>query len=187
MNLISIFFVSVGLAADAFAVSISKGLEMKRVTLKNALKVAVCFGIFQGLMPLIGYVLGAQFGELVDSIDHWLAFIILGYIGAKLVKEGLDKDNSEEHKACDLSIKALVPLAIATSIDALAVGVTFAFLKVSILPTVLVIVVVTTVCCLVGVKIGNVFGIKYRAKAEVLGGIILILIGFNILIQNFMG
>ncbi len=187
MSLISIFFISLGLAADAFAVSISKGLEMQKVTLKSALKVSVCFGVFQGLMPLIGFFLGAQLGGLVDSIDHWLAFIILGYIGTNLLKDGLKKDNLEEHKSCDLSMKTLISLAIATSIDALAVGVTFAFLKLSILPAVIMISVLTTICCLIGVKIGNIFGLKYKSKAEILGGIILILIGFNILAQNFIG
>ncbi|OON95764.1 MAG: hypothetical protein ATN36_07505 [Epulopiscium sp. Nele67-Bin005] len=181
MNLSSIFMIGVGLSADAFAVSICKGLSMKKMYIKDALIIAIYFGVFQALMPLIGFVLGTQFSNFVNNIGHWLAFAILTYIGLNLIKSGNSKEE-DDGLDMDLSIKVMVSLAIATSIDALAVGVTFAFLQVEILLAILIIGLTTFIICLFGVKVGNIFGIKYKSKAEILGGIILILIGTSILI-----
>ncbi len=182
MDIISIFMIAIGLSADAFAVSVCKGLELHKIHIKDALIVAAYFGVFQALMPLIGFVLGAQFGDFVNAIDHWIAFLLLTYIGANLIKEGIS--NEEGSSKAGLSAKIMVPLAISTSIDALAVGITFAFFNVKIILAILVIGVVTFVCCLVGVKIGNIFGLKYKSKAEIVGGVILILIAFNILLPS---
>lgn len=194
MNLLELFIISIGLSMDAFAVSICKGLCMKKLHFKNALIVGLYFGIFQGGMPLIGYILGVQFQDKITSFDHWIAFILLGIIGIKMIKESLEKEPQNEiasDDACDinedLSFKNMCILAIATSIDALAVGVTFAFLNVDILPAVSFIGIITFVLSLIGVKVGNIFGCKYKSKAELAGGIILVLMGFRILIEHLLG
>lgn len=187
MGLLELFLIAVGLSMDAFAVSVCKGLCMRRCTWGKAVVVGLYFGIFQGGMPLIGYYLGVQFKDMITSIDHWIAFVLLGLIGINMVKEALTDDGSEEVCSVDgneLAVKEMLGLAVATSIDALAVGVTFAFLQVEIIPAVCFIGVTTFVISAAGVKIGNIFGSKYKTKAELAGGIILILMGIKILLEH---
>ena len=182
MNLLSLFTIAIGLSMDAFAVSICKGLAMKKITVKKAMTVGLWFGGFQALMPLIGYLLGIRFQSRITAIDHWIAFILLGIIGFNMIREACSK---EEEKADDsLHAKDMLLLAIATSIDALAVGVTFAFLQVAIIPAVTLIGITTFVCSMLGVKIGNVFGTRYKSRAELAGGVILILMGLKILLEH---
>ena len=182
MSLFTLFITAVGLSMDAFAVAICKGLAMKKLSIKKALIVALWFGGFQALMPTIGYLLGTKFESYVVAIDHWIAFVLLGLIGVNMIREALSKD---EEDACDaVDMKTMFPLALATSIDALAVGVTYAFLKVQIVPAVSFIGIITFSLALLGVKLGNVFGLKYKAKAELAGGVILILMGTKILMEH---
>lgn len=182
MTLLTLFTIAVGLSMDAFAVAICKGLAMNKINFRKSLIVGLWFGGFQGLMPLFGYLLGVQFKDSITAIDHWIAFILLGLIGFNMIREALSK---EEEKASDsLAFKDMLVLAIATSIDALAVGVTFAFLQVNIVPAICFIGVITFTLSMVGVKIGNVFGVRYKSKAELAGGIILILMGAKILLEH---
>ena len=187
MDLIELFLIAVGLSMDAFAVSVCKGLAMPKCTFKKAAIVGLWFGGFQALMPAIGYILGAQFQEAIASIDHWIAFVLLALIGGNMIHEALDND--EEEADASLDVKTMFLLAVATSIDALAIGITFAFLKVNIIPAVCFIGIVTFIISFAGVKIGNVFGARYKNKAEIVGGIILILLGLKILLENlgFLG
>lgn len=187
MGLIELFLIAVGLSMDAFAVSVCKGLAMPKCTFKKAAIVGLWFGGFQALMPAIGYVLGAQFQETIASIDHWIAFVLLALIGGNMIHEALDND--EEEADASLDVKAMFLLAVATSIDALAIGITFAFLKVNIIPAVCFIGIVTFIISFAGVKIGNVFGARYKNKAEIVGGVILILLGLKILLEHlgFLG
>ena len=187
MGLIELFLIAVGLSMDAFAVSVCKGLAMPKCTFKKAAIVGLWFGGFQALMPAIGYILGAQFQEAIASIDHWIAFVLLALIGGNMVHEALDND--EEEADASLDVKTMFLLAVATSIDALAIGITFAFLKVSIIPAVCFIGIVTFIISFAGVKIGNVFGARYKNKAEIVGGVILILLGMKILLEHlgFLG
>ena len=182
MGLIELFLIAVGLSMDAFAVSVCKGLAMPKCTFKKAAIVGLWFGGFQALMPAIGYVLGAQFQEAIASIDHWIAFVLLALIGGNMIHEALDND--EEEADASLDVKTIFLLAVATSIDALAIGITFAFLKVNIIPAVCFIGIVTFIISFAGVKIGNVFGARYKNKAEIVGGIILILLGLKILLEH---
>lgn len=182
MGLIELFLIAVGLSMDAFAVSVCKGLAMPKCTFKKAAIVGLWFGGFQALMPAIGYVLGAQFQEAIASIDHWIAFVLLALIGGNMIHEALDND--EEEVDASLNVKTMFLLAVATSIDALAIGITFAFLKVNIIPAVCFIGIVTFIISFAGVKIGNVFGARYKNKAEIVGGIILILLGLKILLEH---
>lgn len=183
MGLLEIVLISVGLAMDAFAVSICKGLSFKKMSWKKALIIGLYFGGFQGGMPLVGYLLGVGFQEKIQAVDHWIAFLLLGFIGFNMIKEAFLKEEDDE---CNdkIDFKTMVVLAIATSIDALAVGVTFAFLKVNIILAVSLIAIITFVLSMLGVKIGNVFGDKYEKKAEAAGGIILILLGIKILLEH---
>ena len=183
MGLIELIILSVGLAMDTFAVAICKGLGMKKVTLKKAGIVGAYFGVFQAVMPLIGYLVGFRFQDKIKAVDYWIAFILLVVIGINMVKESLSKDEEEIEEA-DLGFNSMIMLSIATSIDALAVGITFAFLKVSIIPAVALIGIITLVISMSGVKIGNAFGDKFKSKAELLGGIILICIGLKILLEH---
>ena len=187
MGLIELFLIAVGLSMDAFAVSVCKGLAMPKCTFKKAAIVGLWFGGFQALMPAIGYILGAQFQEAIASIDHWIAFLLLALIGGNMIHEALDND--EEEADASLDVKTMFLLAVATSIDALAIGITFAFLKVSIIPAVCFIGIVTFIISFAGVKIGNVFGARYKNKAEIVGGVILILLGLKILLDHlgFLG
>lgn len=183
MGILELFLVAVGLSMDAFAVSVCKGLAMKRSTWSKAGVVGLYFGGFQALMPLIGYFLGVQFQGVITSIDHWIAFILLGLIGGNMIRESRE-DSCDCRADAALDIKTMVGLSVATSIDALAVGVTFAFLQVDIVPAVSFIGVITFTLSVAGVKIGNIFGTKYKAKAELAGGIILILMGLKILLEH---
>ena len=160
---------------------------MPKCTFKKAAIVGLWFGGFQALMPAIGYILGAQFQEAIASIDHWIAFVLLALIGGNMIHEALDND--EEEADASLDVKPMFLLAVATSIDALAIGITFAFLKVNIIPAVCFIGIVTFIISFAGVKIGNVFGARYKNKAEIVGGVILILLGLKILLEHlgFLG
>ena len=182
MGLIELFLIAVGLSMDAFAVSVCKGLAMPKCTFKKAAIVSLWFGGFQALMPAIGYILGAQFQEAIASIDHWIAFVLLALIGGNMIHEALDND--EEEADASLDVKTMFLLAVATSIDALAIGITFAFLKVNIIPAVCFIGIVTFIISFAGVKFVNVFGARYKNKAEIVGGIILILLGLKILLEH---
>lgn len=182
MDILTLFALAVGLSMDAFAVAVCKGLAMQKLTLKKAAIVGAWFGGFQGLMPAIGYVLGVQFKDKITAIDHWIAFILLGIIGFNMIREALDKEEEDTNES--LAVREMFVLAVATSIDALAVGITFAFLSVNIFEAVSFIGVITFILSMAGVKIGNVFGTKYKAKAELAGGIILILLGLKILLEH---
>lgn len=182
MGVIEIFLLGVGLAMDAFAVSICKGLSMKKMEWKKAIVIALYFGVFQALMPVVGFLLGVGFEEKITSIDHWIAFGLLSIIGINMIREAFDDKENEENDSVDF--KSMIVLAVATSIDALAVGVTFAFLRVNVILAVAIIGIVTFIISMCGVKIGNVFGDKYESKAEVAGGVILILLGLKILLEH---
>ena len=182
MGLVELLVIAVGLSMDAFAVSVCKGLSVPKMKLSHALTCGVYFGGFQGLMPLIGYLLGSQFEEMIVSVDHWVAFVLLGIIGFNMIKESRESDCESLDSSFD--VKAMIPLAVATSIDALAIGVTFAFLHVNIFWAVTFIGVITFTLSSIGVKVGNVFGEKYKSKAELAGGVILILMGAKILLDH---
>jgi len=185
MNILELFFIAVGLSMDAFAVAICIGLTLKKVTIKKALIVGLYFGIFQAVMPLIGYLTGTLFASQIKAYDHWLAFILLGFLGGRMIVGSFEKEaDSESKPEASLGLKAMLPLAVATSIDALAVGVGFAFLEVAIIPAVVLIGVSTLTLSMAGVKIGNVFGIRFKSKAEFAGGVILILMGAKILLEH---
>ena len=186
MGITELFILAVALSMDAFAVAVCKGLALKKVTFSNSLIVGLYFGIFQAGMPLIGYFLGSTFCDKIEKFDHWIAFVLLGIIGANMIKEALsEKKDCDECEADDsLRPSKMLVLAVATSIDALAVGVSFSFLKVSIVPAVSFIGIITLVLSAAGVKIGNIFGIKYKSKAELAGGIILICLGTKILLEH---
>lgn len=176
----------VGLAMDAFAVSVCKGLAMRRVNKKQALVIGLFFGGFQALMPFAGWMLGSRFEQYITNVDHWIAFLLLGFIGGKMILEALKPEEPEEIGEMDppLDLKELLILALATSIDALAVGITFAFLDYPIVEAISVIGVVTFVIAVGGVYVGNFFGNKYKNKAEFVGGVILVLLGTRILLSH---
>ena len=182
MGLFELFIVAVGLAMDAFAVAVCKGLAIRTLKVRQALLVGLWFGLFQGVMPLIGYLLGYNFTGLIESVDHWIAFVLLSIIGGNMIRESIKGDE----ECCDpsLAFGVMFMLAVATSIDALAVGVTFAFLGVPIVAAVLFIGVLTFLISAAGVKIGNHFGAKYKAKAELFGGVVLVLMGLKILLEH---
>jgi putative Mn2+ efflux pump MntP len=186
MGLIELFLLAVGLSMDAFAVAVCKGLCMEKANPGKMVKVGFYFGIFQAAMPLIGYVLGAQFKGYITSFDHWIAFGLLALIGGKMLKEAMEKETGERRSE-DLGFKSMLTLSVATSIDALAVGLSFAFLNMKIIPAVTFIGVTTFLLSALGVKAGNMFGTRYKSKAEMAGGIILILIGFKILLEHLWG
>ena len=176
MGVIELLLLSIGLAMDAFAVSVCKGISMKKINCKKSCIIGLWFGGFQALMPTIGYFLGSAFESLVTNIDHWIAFILLGIIGGNMIKEAFCKEKEDEESNDDISFK--------TSIDALAIGITFAFLKVNLLLAISMIGIITFVISIIGTKVGNKFGSKYEKKAELAGGIILILIGIKILLKH---
>ena len=182
MELIELFLVALSLSMDAFAVSLCKGLSVGRPTPGQCLTCGAWFGGFQALMPLIGFLLGVRFQGVISSVDHWVAFVLLGLIGANMVREALG--GGEEQVDSSFGPRAMLPLAVATSIDALAVGVTFAFLRVEIAPAVALIGVTTLVLSALGVKVGSVFGDRFQSKAELAGGVILILMGTKILLEH---
>lgn len=182
MTLIELLILAVGLSMDAMAVAICKGLSVPKVEKKHILTVGLYFGGFQGLMPLLGYWLGVNFQLLVESVDHWIAFVLLGLIGLNMIKES--RSSEPEELDASFSAKSMLPLAIATSIDALAVGITFAFLKVEILPAVSFIGITTFCLSGVGLLVGNTLGAHSKSKAELLGGIVLITMGAKILLEH---
>ena len=186
MSLWELFLIGVGLSMVAFAVAICQGLCMPKLNLKNGAVIALFFGGFQALMPLTGWFLGSQFSSYIQRFDHWVAFVLLGVIGGNMIREVLSPE--EEEVACSmdnrLDYKQLLLMAIATSIDALAVGVTFAFLSVKIVPAISIIGCTTFVLSLVGVVVGNYFGVKYKKRAELTGGIILVVLGTKILLEH---
>lgn len=190
MGFLELILIAVGLSMDAFAVSICKGLGMRKLNYKQALVIALFFGGFQAAMPLLGWLLGVQFQHYIVSVDHWIAFVLLAFIGGKMLFDAF-RGGEQEADACGpdsaktrLDLKELLLLAIATSIDALAVGITFAFLEVDIVPAVLCIGAITFGLAFVGVVVGNKFGAKYEKPATILGGVVLILIGLKILLEH---
>ena len=192
MSLFENFLIAVGLSMDAFAVAVCKGLSMRKITLQKALIVGLYFGIFQSVMPLIGYFLGRQFAGLITAYDHWVTFALLALIGLNMIRESREKNEEEEKTDASLSPRSMLPLAIATSIDALAIGVSFAFLGMkdaaAIFPSVGVIGFVSFALSLVGLGLGIRFGcgIARRLKPDLLGGVILVLIGIKILIEHLI-
>jgi len=204
MSYPELILVAIGLSMDAFAVAICIGLKLKKADLKKSLLVGLYFGFFQAIMPLIGYIFASQLDQKIIAYDHWIAFILLVIIGGKMVIDGLQKEGylriaekpdtvtpcpvigcgCPEDEKLALSPKAMIPLAVATSIDALAIGVSFAVLQVDIVPTILAIGSVTLLISVMGVKIGNAFGSRFKGKAELVGGTILILIGVKILLEH---
>ena len=184
MELYEIFLIAIGLGMDSFAVAICKGLAMKNMQMRKAIIIGLYFGIFQAVMPIIGYFLGVNFQNVIEKIDHWIAFMFLGAIGVNMIKHAFSKE--EEHFDENVNFKTMVVLAIATSIDALAVGITFAFLKVNIILAVNIIGIIAFILSIIGVKIGNVFGNKYERISEICGGCILIFIGVKTLIEHLL-
>ena len=183
MGFFELFLIGIGLSMDAFAVAICKGLGMERINKRDALLLALFFGGFQALMPLMGYLLGSRFASYIERWDHWIAFVMLAFIGGNMIREALSKD--EDKLDGSLAFKTMLLLAIATSIDALAVGITFAFLPgTRIVPAVALIGSITFVFSTAGIRLGNVFGLRYKRKAEFAGGVILILLGTKILLEH---
>lgn len=183
MGIWELLILAVGLAMDAFAVSICKGLSIRTLKVRHMVIVGAWFGAFQALMPLLGYLLGSAFTQLVQALDHWIAFVLLLIIGGNMIREALGGDE-EEDVSPSLAVPGMFLLAVATSIDALAVGITFAFLRVEIWLAVGLIGVCTFLISAAGVKIGNVFGARFKSKAELLGGVVLVLIGAKILLEH---
>ncbi len=186
MGFVELFLIGVGLSMDAFAVSVCKGLGMSRLNLKQAAVISLFFGGFQALMPLVGWALGSQLTDLITPIDHWIAFGLLAFVGGKMLWDAFHEDDEEADGPADekLDLKELLMLAIATSIDALAVGITFAFLQVSIVPSVTIIGATTFVISFAGVAIGHFFGARFEKPATIVGGVVLILIGLKILLEH---
>ena len=183
MTLLELFILAVGLSMDAFAVSVCKGLALGKIRPKHMLIAGAWFGGFQALMPLVGYLLGSRFEQYIRSFDHWVAFVLLGAIGANMLREALGKEEDDDTDA-SMGVKTMFLMAVATSIDALAVGITFAFLQVRIIPAVLFIGVTTFILSALGVKAGSLFGAKYKKRAEIAGGVILVLLGIKILLEH---
>ena len=181
MDFAELLLIAVGLSMDAFAVSVCKGLSVKELKGRHVLLAGLYFGGFQALMPVIGWLLGYRFESLITEIDHWIAFVLLALIGGNMIRESFSED---EELNDDFGVKTMLLLAIATSIDALAVGVTFAFLDVNIWTSIALIGVTTCVLSMIGVKVGSVFGAKYEKKAEFIGGVILVLLGIKILLEH---
>lgn len=193
MGFFSIILTGFALSMDAFAVSITKGITLKKINLSIAIKIAFFFGLFQAVMPLIGWLFGMNFELYIRSIDHWIAIILLSFLGIKMIIETINRDDDNESNSIYLDNKELIILSIATSIDALAVGVTFAFLNIDIIPICISIGVITFIVCFIGVIIGKKIGSVLKNSAQIIGGIILILIGLNIfnehtkIISNLFG
>lgn len=182
MSIWELFVIAVGLSMDAFAVSVCKGLSAGRVRLGHALTAGIWFGGFQALMPFLGWLLGSRFQSFISSVDHWIAFLLLGLIGLNMVRES--RSQEEEEVGASFALKAMLPLAVATSIDALTVGITFAFLQVDILWAITLIGVTTFVLSAIGVKAGGIVGERGKSRAELAGGIVLILMGCKILVEH---
>ena len=193
MSFLELFLIGIGLSMDAFAVAICRGLAMKKLNWRHATVIAAYFGGFQALMPLAGWALGSTFARYIQNVDHWIAFVLLALIGGNMVREAVSEKADCKEGACEesceerLNHRQLLLMAVATSIDALAIGVTFAFLDVSIVPAVSIIGTTTFCLSFAGVAVGNFFGSRYKRRAEITGGVILILLGMKILIQHLMG
>lgn len=186
MGITELILISIGLAMDAFAVSVCKGLKMRKLNYKQGCIIAGFFGVFQALMPLIGWAVGINFARYIDGIDHWVAFVLLTFIGIKMILESLKGEEKEGEDFDMLDIRELIILSLATSIDALAVGITLALMPdIHIVTSVLIIGVITFGISFVGVVIGNKFGAKYQSKAEIVGGVILVLIGVKIVLEQY--
>lgn len=187
MGIVELALIAVGLSMDAFAVSVCKGLGMKRLDMGQALVIALFFGGFQALMPLAGWALGSGFQSYIEPVDHWIAFALLAFIGGKMLYDAFHEEDGDEPvagEAARLDLKEILMLAIATSIDALAVGVSFAFLQVDIVPAISLIGVITLALSLVGVAVGHQFGARFEKPATIVGGVVLILIGLKILLEH---
>lgn len=187
MSFISILLTAFALSMDAFAVSVTKGITLKKINMKISLKIALFFGLFQGIMPFLGWAAGIRFESYITSIDHWIAFFLLSFIGLKMIFDAREDDKQVSYDTrCinDLNNKELIVLSIATSIDALAIGVSFAFLNIDIIPICLSIGIITFLMCFIGVLIGKKIGNVFKGYAQIAGGIILILIGLNILNEH---
>ena len=193
MGFLELFLLAIGLSMDAFAVSVCKGLAMQKVTFRNAAICGVWFGGFQALMPFIGYLLGSGFEKYINAVAPWIAFVLLALIGGNMIRESLSKDDEEEDTSAALDVKTMFLMAVATSIDALAVGITFACVPVEIIAASPLVNTLVAVCLIgattfvlscAGVKAGSVFGSRYKSKAEFVGGAILILIGVKILLEH---
>lgn len=188
MSIVDIVLLAVSLSMDAFAVALCKGLALDKIKIKHCAIVGLWFGAFQALMPLIGYLLGNTFADKITSIDHWIAFVLLAIIGANMIKEALSKKDGDEDVNASLGFKTMFVMAVATSIDALAVGVSFAFTEFSSPSFVYIafalIGCITFTLSAIGVKIGNIFGTKFKSKAELAGGVILVLLGLKILLEG---
>ena len=185
MTFFELFLIGIGLSMDAFAVSICKGLSMQKIDKKYTLCIGLFFGGFQALMPLTGYLLGSRFSGYIERFDHWIAFVLLALIGFNMIKESREEEEEEEKPYAGINFKELLILAVATSIDALAVGITFALLPDVNVPLAVCLIGITTfLCSAAGLRVGNLFGLRYKAKAELAGGIILILIGLKILLEH---
>ena len=182
MQIFEIILIGISLAMDAFAISVCKGLSMKEVKLNKVLIISTYFGIFQMIMPIIGFYIGTAFNEIIQNIDHWIAFSLLLSIGINMIKESFKENKEEKNDKTD--VKTMIILAIATSIDALAVGIAFAFLERNILFLAAIIGAITFILCTIGVKLGNKFTNKIQNKAEILGGVVLIIIGLKILLEH---
>lgn len=185
MGIIGLLLLSVGLAMDAFSVAVCKGLSMKKLNVRSGFIIALFFGVFQGLMPLAGYFLGSRFSGYIDSVSHWVAFILLGIIGGKMIWEAFHDEENDTETEYKLALGELIVLSVATSIDALAVGIVFAAEKVNIILSVIMIAVITFAISFSGVVIGNKFGSRFEKKAEIAGGAILVLIGLKMLLEGF--
>lgn len=183
MGIVELLILAVGLSMDAFAVAICKGLAIGKINVKDCAIVGGWFGAFQSLMPLIGWALASTFADKIVKLDHWIAFILLALIGAGMIKEAFSKEDDVKANA-SLNAKTMLLLAVATSIDALAAGVSLAFLEVNIVAAVLFIGAITFLLSSVGVKVGSVFGEKYKSRSELVGGVILILLGTKILLEH---
>lgn len=186
VGFVELFLIGVGLSMDAFAVSICKGLGMSRLNMRQAAVISLFFGGFQALMPLIGWALGSQLTDFITPIDHWIAFGLLAFVGGKMLWDAFHEDDEDEGAQTDekLDLKELLMLAIATSIDALAVGITFAFLQVAIVPSITIIGLTTFVISFAGVVVGHFFGARFEKPATIVGGVVLILIGVKILLEH---
>jgi len=182
MGILTIVMIAIGLSMDAFAVSLSSGISIKELKPQNGAKIALFMGGFQALMPVIGWLLGIGFSDYIEKYDHWIAFVLLGFIGIKMLKESMDEEC--EYVSDPLSNKVLFVLAVATSIDAMAVGVSFAFLSTSIINSAIIIGLITFAICYIGVYLGHKFGCIFKKKAEIAGGLILVFIGFKILVEH---
>ncbi|MDR3209907.1 MAG: manganese efflux pump MntP family protein [Oscillospiraceae bacterium] len=184
MRIIELFLIAVGLSMDAFAVAVCSGLSMERASLRKALTVGLYFGAFQAGMPLLGYLVGSRFADKITALDHWLAFALLAFIGGKMVWGSFAKQPPAAREEASLKFKRMLPLALATSVDALAVGVSFSFLNVQIAPAASLIGVTAFGLSAAGVKIGNAFGARLKTKAELVGGLLLVFMGLKLLLEH---